>query len=94
METTSIPKTLIPDTMERAIELVEYHKHNKTVFDLGDGLRGRINKINYFKHADGIDTVDFQPIDNETYRSEKRKLQDDFVVCSQEWINIIFGLHC
>ncbi len=82
---------MIADTIEQAIDALEkeLERKPKRIFNLGDGEYGRLIKINYFKHVDGIDTLEFEPVHNGLYRETRRKLGDDYVCTITDWIPLL-----
>jgi hypothetical protein len=66
------------------MELEDYEKliyramEEGKIFNCGDGIRGKIDRIVRFKYADGIDYVIIRPFRNASYRKEKQLLGDDW----------------
>jgi hypothetical protein len=81
---------MLTSDIELVESTIENHIKNKTLFDFENGIKAYITKINYFKHVDGIDTVEFTPIKNDAYYMERAKLHDDWIIESENWIDIIF----
>lgn len=82
--------TIGMSTTEMCESIILNHIKERTIFDIGNGIKAFITNIKYFKHVDGIDTVEFTPVKNDAYYIERAKLHDDWIIDSQDWIDIIF----
>jgi spermidine synthase len=82
---------MIVDTLEQAeqVLLQELERNPKRIFDLGNGELGTLKAIHYYKNVDGIDQLEFEPIQNDYYWKVKEQLRDHFTCWITDWTPLL-----
>lgn len=76
------------EQVENAL-LAELERKPKRIFDLGDGEKGTLKAIHYYKIVDGIDQLEFEPIKNDYYWKVKEQLRDHFTCWISDWVPLL-----
>lgn len=79
-------------TLDECYDELEKAKDNNLWFNLGGGYYGKIKDFTYFQHNNGIDEVIFEMARTKEYLEEKRRLQDDWVMQTNNWLEYCFGI--
>lgn len=74
--------------MNQIISFFEKSRDEGKIFDLGDGILGRVKELVPFNHLDGVKKIVFEPIKNESYYLERSNLGDDFVIEVEDFVSI------